>query len=209
MFTVSVSHGALRALTMCAGQDPTRGMLTSVCIDTTTAGRVHLVTTDGHRMLIVNARIEAGNAHPGRYLVPFFECKSAKPAGKGHPILIDIEPKAGTETTLGGSFTIHGKTRTTGALLDGWQYPEWRRVTPEKTSGKLAQFNLGYLGDFAVIGELLGHKVQIIRHNGNGAALIELGADAFGILMPMRGEPAGDTLPDWLEAVTKEVAQAA
>ena len=208
MFTVSVSHGALRALTLCAGQDPTRGMLTSVCVDTTTPGRVLLVTTDGHRMLIVHATAE-GNAHPGRYLVPFFECKSAKPMSKNCLIGIDIEPKGGTETTLGGTFTIHGKTRTTGALLEGWQYPEWRRVMPEKTSGTLAHFDMRYVGDFAQIGELLGHKLPVIRHNANGPAVIELGADAFGILMPMRANVSGDTLPEWVAAVGQEVAKAA
>jgi len=213
MFTVSVSSGALRALTMCAGQDPTRGMLTSVCVDTTTAGRVLLVTTDGHRMLVVKATAE-GNAHPGRYLVPFFECKAAKPAHKADPIRIDIEPKGGTETTLGGTFTIHGKTRTTGTLLDGWQYPEWRRVIPEarelRKPGELAHFDFGYVGDFGTIAELLGCDGPRIIHNGNSGARVYLGADAFGILMPMRiGEKETCAHVDWLDAVREEVAKAA
>lgn len=208
MFSVIVEVNALKALAICAGLDATRGMLTSVCVDTTTEGRTHLVTTDGHRMLIVGNATTEGDVVPGRYLLPLFDVKAVKQAGTPRypqPAVICIDPDPRhTEVTKGGKFSIKGKSIVSGELLHGWQYPEWSRVIPRETSGKLAHFNFGYVGDFQRIGELLGREFPVIRHNGDGAALIDLGANALGILMPIRKGGEHGPLPEWLDPVTAE-----
>ena len=207
MFTVSVSHGAFKALTLCAGTDAIRTMLTGICVDTTTAGRVHLVTTDGHRMLVVNAKLEEGTPIAGRYILPLFDCKGIKQAGTERypqPIRIDIdlsEVKAGT-------FRIHGKETRAGLLMPE-QFPQWQRVVPRTVSGKLAQFNGAYLGDFQRAAELLGRDFPVIRHNGDSGAIIDLGADAFGVLMPIRCPTEYAGLPDWLDTPKAEQKKAA
>lgn len=206
MFSITVDADALKALTITASTCATRHMLVGVCVDTMTPGRVHLVSTDGHRMLIVNAtHAPEGNPAPGRYILPLFDVKSVKPIRKGIPIVIDILP--GNP----GKFCLKGKSEISGTCVDG-SFPEWRRVTPQETSGEMAHYNFGYVGDFQRIGELLGVEFPTIQHNGNSAALINLGADAFGILMPIRADhvAAKASPPDWIVASQpQDVAQAA
>jgi hypothetical protein len=204
MFSIHVNADALKALALLASVDALRPHICGVCIDTTTPGRVHLVSTDGHRMLIVNNTTAEGDIAPGLYTLPLFDVKGAKPASKHAPITIDILP--GNP----GRFTIKGKSEITGTLCDG-RFPPWQRVTPVTTSGKLAHFNLGYVGDFGRVAELLGVKYPAIQHNGESAALVNLGADAFGILMPMRADHIAETAspPVWVKPDGVEVAQAA
>jgi hypothetical protein len=201
MFSIHVDANALKALALIASTDATRPHLIGVCVDTTTPGRVHLVSTDGHRMLIVNNSTLEGAIVPGRYVLPLFDVKAAKAAHKSDPVRIMIDA---------GRFTITGKSTITGTLIED-RFPQWQRVVPQATSGKLAQFNLGYVGDFGRVAELLGHKYPGIQHNGDSAALINLGADAFGILMPMRADhiAVSASPPAWVAPVVEEVAKAA
>lgn len=207
MFTVSVSHGALKALALVAGTDAVRPMLTGICIDTTTPGRVHLVATDGHRMLIVgNATLE-GERIAGKFIVPLFEVKACKQRGTERyplPVTIDID----TSEVMQARYTIHGKETRSGDLVSS-QFPEWQRVIPKRRDyakpGKIAQFNLTYLAEFGRIAEYLGVKSTHILHNGDTANLIYLGPDAFGVLMPVRSpEKFAPAFVDWLDAPKPE-----
>ena len=204
MFSITVNADALKALAITASTCPTRPALVGVCIDTTVSGRVNLVSTDGHRMTVVNVPTWEGDAAPGRYILPLFDVKNAKPARKGEPVTVDILP--GNP----GRFTIKGKSEVTGTLVDS-QFAEWRRVCPASPSGELAHYDMNYLGDFGRIATLLGRKYAVIQHNGQGPALINLGADAFGILMPIRTDHVDKiaTPPDWIAAPVVEVAKAA
>lgn len=198
MFTLSLSHGALKALALIAPQEEARTCLNTICVDTTTAGRVHLVACDGHRMLVVGNAVPGGDIPAGQFLIPAQACRGVKQRGTErypHPITIDIAPTVDGR----GEFTIHGKSDTVGQLQDD-RYAQWQRVTPRKTSGKLAHFNLGYLAEFHKAAMYLGKDFPVIQHNGDGAALIDMGADAFGVLMPIR-QPRGIVggLPAWFD----------
>ena len=198
MFTVSVSHGALKALALIAPKEEARTCLNTICVDTTTLGRVHLVACDGHRMLVVGNATAEGDVPAGQFLIPAEACRGAKQRGTERypmPITIDITP-----TVAGrGEFTIFGKSDTVGQLQDD-SYPQWQRVTPRETSGKVAQYNLGYLAEFHKAAMYLGREFPVIQYNGDSAALIDLGADAFGVLMPIR-QPRGIVggLPAWFD----------
>jgi hypothetical protein len=198
MFTVSMSHGALKALALIAPQEEARTCLNTICVDTTTAGRVHLVACDGHRMLIVGNATAEGDIPAGQFLIPASACRGVKQRGTERyplPITIDITP-----TVAGrGEFTIFGKSDVVGQLQDD-RYPQWQRVTPREVSGKLAHFNLGYLAEFHKAAMYMGKEFPVIQHNGDGAALIDMGPDAFGVLMPIR-QPRGIVggLPAWFD----------
>jgi len=203
MFSITIAQDSLKALALIAPKSDVRYYLNGVCIDTTTAGRVHLVSCDGHRLLIVgNAQIE-GDIVAGQFIVPIDVIKGAKPYAKGGPIVIEIRPSG----TNAGAFDIRGSVTTSGALIDG-RYPDWHRVLPERrslggeTTGATGYYNLTYLGDFGRIAELLGCKYPFIVHNGESSALINLGADAFGVCMPIRADTfAGIGFVDWMEPV--------
>lgn len=199
MFTVSVSHGALKALALIAPQEEARTCLNTICIDTTTRERVHLIACDGHRMLILGNAVAGGDIVAGQFLIPATAIRGVKQRGTERyplPITIDVTP---TGVDGRGEFAIHGKADTAGQLQDD-RFPQWQRVVPRTVSGKLAHFNLGYLAEFHKAAMYLGREFPVIQHNGDSAALIDMGADAFGVLMPIR-QPRGIVggLPAWFD----------
>ncbi|HZO54920.1 MAG TPA: hypothetical protein VFB63_19590 [Bryobacteraceae bacterium] len=206
MFTVTVSHNTLRALALIAPKDDVRIYLNGLLIDTTTPGRVMLVACDGHRALVVGNAKAGGDIDShlsrGQFIVPIEAITSAKPVRKD-PIEIQIDPI----TDIRADYTVRGKLTGTGRTIDG-RFPDWRRIIPTLRTGQgeLAHFNLQYLGDFGRAAELLDCKYPHIVHNGECAAWINLGSDAFGILMPIRGDTVVGCggIVTWLDAVAPE-----
>jgi len=199
MFTVTVSHNSLKALALIAGKDDARHYLNGVLIDTTTPGRLHLVACDGHRALIVgNAKVD-GDIAAGQFIVPLEAITTAKPVRKD-PIEIDITPI----TDIRADYTVRGKLTGTGYTIDG-RFPDWRRIVPGRRveQGEFAHFNMRYVGDFGRVAELLNFKYPHIVHNGDNAAWVNLGSDAFGVLMPIRSDTVTGRggVVDWLDPV--------
>lgn len=210
MFSITINADALKALAITAASQDVRGYLCGVCVDTTTEGRVHLVSTDGHRMLIVgNAKCEEGERVAGRFIVPTEAFKNAKPAYKKDPVQIVLYP----EGSSGGTYEVRGKVTVSGRCLDG-RFPDWTRVisavSDVRKPGAPAHFDFNYVGDFGRVAELLDVKCPRIIPNGDASAHVYLGAHAFGVLMPMRiGEKETFAPVDWLAPVREEVAKAA
>ncbi len=78
--------------------------------------------------------------------------------------------------------------------------PLFRRVIPRQVSGQAGLFNHEYLATFAKAAKVAGWGLPSIIPNGpNDAALVQFGKtrEAFGVLMPMRGELM-DTPPEWM-----------
>lgn len=105
------------------------------------------------------------------------------------------------------------------------------KSSPSSLSGDAAQFNPVYVGELARAAKILhgkqGELKVTISHNGDSAALVDLGhPDFIGVLMPLRGDAVPQCAPAWatqlpgqaavvseeLQAVevdTEELAQAA
>ncbi len=213
MFSLTIPADTLKALAIFAPESDVRYYLNGLCVDLTTAGRVHLVATGGHCMLIVGGNADntkpegvtlEGDAPAGRFIVPLDAFKAVKPMGKHIPLALTIEPdKIGPD--YGGTWSMRGKVTTTGRLIEG-KFPEWQRVVPRVPEKELqpiiGQFNLEYLGQFGKAASLLGCRHPALAHNGpDKSAIVHMGASAFGIIMPMRVDtPTIGDLPAWLDA---------
>jgi DNA polymerase-3 subunit beta len=99
--------------------------------------------------------------------------------------------------------------RVSGTTLDA-VYPDYRRAIPDEVSGKPAQFDARYLAALAKAWSILHGTKNTPRvsigHNGENAALIDLGVDDFvGAIMPLRGIEPPKTCPSWIrDSLQKE-----
>lgn len=211
---LSIQSDVIKALLLVAAKNDVRYYLNGICVDARANGDVVLVATDGHRLLAVPVAVDdIEDLAPGEYLIPRDVLAAVKPNKAGRttfPLQLEITTPAptpdperpGVTVQARPTFTLTGATSATGATIDG-RYPDWRRVIPASTTGKPGQYNPAYIGDFGAVARLLTGKdtYPIFHQSGASNALVSrLGANALGVLMPMRvddDELAHPGLPAW------------
>lgn len=151
-----------------------------------------LSATDGHRFGVFRVLHESTFVSEPLtdVIIPNDLLAGIKPT-KGS-VVITIGPQEKGSNSRPVAVSQNG-TITSGLTIDG-RYPDCRRLIPREVSGAAAQFNAAYIGDLAKAARILhprafnGTNVGI-GHNGDGAALIDLGKEDFvGVLMPTRGQ---------------------
>lgn len=187
----------LKAVAVAAGKEVTRYYLNGVQIEITPKGLI-LVATDGHRLIAAQCETEPTQA----------PCTGIVPLDFINKIKIDKSTDFAKLTLSADEIRLeYGTNVYISKLIDG-TYPDWRRIVPKEASNVPAQFNPVYLADFAKAMKQAdtGGKIPlpIINHNGENAALVELGDIGagntwLGVIMPMR-EKANRGLPStaWL-----------
>jgi DNA polymerase-3 subunit beta len=188
----------LKALARFASKQDIRFYLQGVCVTQDRRGTI-IEATNGHMLgrLLVNVE---SHETPKRVII-----KSS-----------DIDKLKGTKKAADDwlHFTVDGMKieviandgSMTLTALEG-NFPDTDRVTPKvlkDEDAKPANFNPEYLLAFMQAAEDLTGKKQVPRvfHQGSNAALVALPAvDEFvGVIMPMREDAYGGTLPQWFQA---------
>lgn len=152
-------------------------------------GRTILVATNGYSLGALC--LDAASDSEESYMIPNAALKAVNL--KGGPV--DIHPHGDYLTV------IQGATNTTYEIEIS-QYPDFRRVIPDKVSGEAGHFDASIVGEIGKAYALMtGCKSTpgIICHNGTSGALLDFGRDDFvGVLMPTRNGPTRFTSPGWL-----------
>jgi hypothetical protein len=156
-------------------------------------GSVVAMATDGHRMLIIRSSEPMPAGVTGGFLPRSVAEGMVKAAGKSAIMWIHPDGTA--------------RCGDVSSPLQELSKLDWRRIVP-LVSGKVAHFNFGYLGDFARIAKLLDCSRPVLWPNGDtGPALIRLGAEHIGVLMPIRlSDDDSSALPEWFTGVPAAAA---
>lgn len=197
--------------------EETRYYLNGVYIEAHPVAGAIMVSTDGHRMVVVHDP-EGQCSEAAIVKLPRFalaECKSPKTSKAKR--WLTIEPALpGTATvedeTLGKKpddlAVIQPVVTVSRVVIDG-TFPEWRRVVPyavtEPSRAGPAAFNAKYLKEWgalgAEIGKLIGNtpEMRIELSDGASPAVIRWAMpNIFGIQMPMRSGIKG-YLPEFMK----------
>jgi len=93
-------------------------------------------------------------------------------------------------------------------LIEG-KFPDYTRVIPQAVSGLAGNYNPDYLARCKAAGIDLGNSKLYginLTQNGDGPALVTFSAQAFAVIMPIRGEPGDIGAAEWARAkLTEEV----
>lgn len=206
----------------CTSTEDTRFYLQGVQVEPHPQGGVLLVSTDGHRLLVV--RDESGFADETAIIKldkdALKHCKSKR--GDNREIVIDSGMhEAAIRLVLGTADEPEYSPLAMAyqVRVDG-TFPDYRHVIPTEFEGGTAAFNGGYLGSFGDIGKELADHVKGVNRefaamrvisNGDGPALVTWPGYsdlAFGVLMPMRA-PDADAIPAWFAKPAAPQAEAA
>ena len=185
---IQTFNAVMKAALLSAGKKDIRYYLNSVLLDTVESGMTHIISTDGHRMLVVK-QLETG-LPVGQFIIPREFLESAvKAFSCKHTYDLDITL---TDTTI----VISGNGNSQLGTLIDVEYPDWQRVIPtldEPANG--IGMNADYVGDAMKAAKLLGKRgnpVVTFTSSGNNSAMrydIVPGADymleeAFIIIVP-------------------------
>jgi DNA polymerase-3 subunit beta len=89
------------------------------------------------------------------------------------------------------------------------RYPDYTRVIPQAVSGLAGNYDPDYLARAKAAAVDLGMPKKYginLTQNGDGPALVTFSAQAFAVIMPMRGEPGDIGAADWARAkITEQV----
>ena len=200
--TLTINARALKAAAICASTEETRFYLNGVNIETDAAGHT-LTATDGHRLIAIHhAHAPEAAAECQSFILPLHMIAKLK-IGKRAPDFATLTYDDGKLALSFDGLTIAGEA------IQG-TFPAARRVAygafHNEDSGKVAQFNPAYIGDFGKIAEVLtGAKPKslTVLPNGLNPALVDFGpldgVEAFGVLMPVRTSPSTllGPMPAW------------
>jgi len=194
---------ALKAAAIACSTEETRYYLQGVYVKTV-GPAVRYVATDGHRLIVLREEtqtvpLETPDAITG-FIIPLYVIKQLK---------IDKHTDYAVLEVDGLDFGIRQtNTNTGGKLIDG-TFPDYERVVPRGPYKvkQPAQFNANYLADFQKAGNIIeksAHRIARISHNGpNNPAFVDFvppgKIKGFGIIMPVREDPAVTQLPDWFD----------
>ena len=93
-------------------------------------------------------------------------------------------------------------------LIEG-KFPDYTRVIPQAVSGLAGNYNPDYLARCKAAAVDMGAPKMYginLTQNGDGAALVTFSAQAFAVIMPMKGEPGDIGAADWARAkITEQV----
>lgn len=178
----------IKAAAVIAARNDIRYYLNGVLVEVL-KDEARLVSTDGHRMLILRKTVPA--AAPGRFIVPHDVIDMLKP----HPkYKLDAEFTYNPDSTTARVTMEYMTIGIQFNPIDG-KYPDYDKTLHKasvKPSGEVATFNPTYVTDFKSAAETAFGSNRIyapvVWHNGDNPAAVTYmdKEEFFGVLMPMR-----------------------
>ncbi|MBN49948.1 MAG: hypothetical protein CMN85_10435 [Spongiibacteraceae bacterium] len=222
----------LAAAMVIAAKDDIRYYLNGVCIEPAPDGGILLVSTDGHRLLVIH---DPDGFASEQFILPrnpdlIRVCnKSSLPNGSQRDMkrVSRIVVRGGLAYAVNNCFDLESPefdpTTTNCAWpfnpIDG-RFADWRRVLAESDNendeGKKSfSVNPKYFGDFEVVKKHLGGTWGVVLHTGKNQdkTYVEIPANqdmrAFGVVMHSRSEVVEGGkgfLPSWVSSLKAEAA---
>lgn len=214
---IKVRTNLFRAAAMCISREATRYYLNGVYIEPHHEKGALLVATDGHRLLAAydDEAVCDKAAIVSPTMLKMAERLWIDPSKAKERDVDDddewdteLDPRKPPPELLivddQGRMELGAIKSTESVIIDG-KFPDWRRVFPTLSVERppLPILNINLAIDFGMIAGLLrpGQRaVQFVSGaDGNGPALVLFPnvANAFGILMPMKGDAQPAEIPQW------------
>lgn len=213
---LEIPHKTIKALLLFAAHEDVRYYLNTVCVEPSLDGtHVHLIATDGHRLLCVHLEQEQPIPHELRQ--PFLLSRDAlatlhsstaklvllghNPNGKGIDAALVLKNYTETHITL----------PTVGGNFINWRAP-MRNVAAQPEAPSV--LNTAYMVDAIQAARLLSRNAptkntpptssKLFDFRGPSGTLLRYAdGQAIGVIMPFADESSNE-LPEWAQAALQE-----
>ena len=208
MATINIYRTKLKAASRFMAVQDIRFYLNGVLIESNDV-QTRIVATDGHTLFAGFDDAKGDNVGSFAGIMPAETVKAIlswkapyKSANDAPVVLTTCDDLAGEHRAEWcGNVCIF-------RLIDG-KFPDYTRVIPQAVSGLAGNYNPDYLARCKAAGIDMGAPKMYginLTQNGDGAALVTFSAQAFAVIMPMRGEPGDIGAAEWARAkITEQV----
>ena len=211
MATVNLYRSKLKAASRFMAVQDVRIGLTGVLIESNDI-QTRIVATDGHTLFAGFDDAKGDNVGSFAGIMPsdtvkqILAWKAPFKTANDAPVIIT------TCDDLAGEHRAEWCGNVCIFRVVEWRYPDYTRVIPQAVSGLAGNYNPDYLARCKAAGIDLGNSKLYginLTQNGDGPAMVTFSAQAFAVIMPMRGEPGDIGAAEWARAkLTEQVAPA-
>tara|TARA_R110000868_G_scaffold50369_2_gene160961 strand:- start:35 stop:703 length:669 start_codon:yes stop_codon:yes gene_type:complete len=206
MATVNIYRTKLKAASRFMAVQDTRYYLNGLLIESNDI-QTRIVSTDGHTMFCGYDDAKGDNIGSFAGIMPadtvkaILSWKAPFKTANDAPVVLTTsdDPLGEHRAEWCGNVVIF-------RLIEG-KFPDYTRVIPQAVSGLAGNYNPDYLARCKAAGIDLGNSKLYginLTQNGDGAALVTFSAQAFAVIMPMRGEPGDIGAVEWARAKLTE-----
>jgi DNA polymerase-3 subunit beta len=199
MATINVYRNKLKAAARFMAVQDIRYYLNGLLIESNDV-QTRIVATDGHTMFIGYDDAKGDNAGSFAGIVPdtaikqILAWKAPYKSANDAPVVLTTsdDPLGEHRAEWCGHVCVFRTIRG--------QFPDYTRVVPETLSGLAGHYNPDYLARAKAAAVDLGSPKQYginLTQNGDRAAIVTFSAQAFAIIMPMRGESGDLGAAEW------------
>ena len=202
MATVNLYRTKLKAASRFMAVQDIRFYLNGVLIESNDV-QTRIVSTDGHTMFCGYDDAKGDNVCSFAGIMPadtvkaILSWKAPHKSAADMPVVLTTcdDPCGEHRAEWCGNVVIF-------RLIEG-KFPDYTRVIPQAVSGLAGNYNPDYLARAKAAAVDLGAPKMYginLTQNGDGAALVTFSAQAFAVIMPIRGEPGDIGAAEWARA---------
>ena len=206
MATVNLYRTKLKAASRFMAVQDVRIGLTGVLIESNDV-QTRIVATDGHTMFCGYDDAKGDNVGSFAGIMPADTVKQILAWKAPHKSAADMPVVLTTSDDPTGEHRAEWCGNVCIFRVVEWRYPDYTRVIPQSVSGLAGNYNPDYLARCKAAGIDLGNSKLYginLTQNGDGAAIVTFSAQAFAVIMPMRGEPGDIGAAEWARAKLTE-----
>jgi DNA polymerase III subunit beta len=208
MATVNIYRTKLKAASRFMAIQDVRIGLTGVLIESNDV-QTRIVATDGHTMFCGYDDAKGDNVGSFAGILPADTVKAILAWKANYKTANDIPVVVTTSDDPCGEHRAEWCGNVCIFRVVEWRYPDYTRVIPQSVSGLAGNYNPDYLARAKAAAVDLGMSKTYginLTQNGDKPALVTFSAQAFAVIMPMRGEPGDIGAAEWARAkITEQV----
>lgn len=202
MATINIYRAKLKAASRFMAVQDVRIGLTGVLIESNDI-QTRIVATDGHTMFCGYDDAKGDNVGSFAGIMPSDTVKAILSWKANYKSAHDMPVMLTTSDDPLGEHRAEWCGNVCIFRVVEWRYPDYTRVIPQAVSGLAGNYNPDYLARCKAAAVDMGAPKMYginLTQNGDGAAIVTFSAQAFAVIMPMRGEPGDIGAAEWARA---------
>lgn len=192
---ITLPRKVLAAMLLLAAKNDIRFYINALLVEIS-PDDVRIVATNGHILGVYRIEEKTSVDEPVSIIIPREVVEQIRPSKSVAGVILRRHDD--------GTCALVDLDMTFGFTPTAAQFPDYRRVVPEKVSGRSGHYNPEYLATFVRVAKALGTSkplIELVQNGEKDSAIVHLpfaGDKFIGVVMPVRVDPPPLVSPAWV-----------